>query len=270
MSHVAILMYHGVSTGGADELTVDPSLFDEHVAALRGAGVRLVTVDQVPGVLAEAERELTAAITIDDGLADVASGALPALTRHRAQATLFVPTSFVGGTAAWLRGDDARRPMLSWSALAEIAAAGHEIGSHGHRHLACDVNHRDLVRSDACDSRAMLEDRLGRPVRSFGFPFGYAPSSAREAIRAAGFVQACAVAGLPAASGDDRFALPRLHVGPRTTPAALLEMVQRRPASPTRWWANAKQRVWTVGRRHAGWGPPEAGVVTTLPSAADR
>lgn len=266
---VAILMYHSIaasSTPSLRHLTVDPSQFDEQLAALRGAGARLVVVDDVPGILAgagHADGRPTVAITIDDGLADVATGALPALARYDAQATLFVPTAFVGASAGWLRGDDGNRPMLGWSALAELAGAGMEIGSHGHRHLAADVNDPELIRADALRSRAELQDRLGRDVRSFGFPFGYGPPAARMAVRRAGFAQACVVADLPAQAGEDRFALPRLDVGPHMTPEALLSVVRHRPSSPARWRARARQRVWTVGRRRLGWGPPEAGIVTT-------
>jgi peptidoglycan/xylan/chitin deacetylase (PgdA/CDA1 family) len=274
-AHVAILMYHSIgapSTESLRELTVEPSQFDDQLATLHDAGTRFVTVDEVPALLADpaaADGRPTVAVTIDDGLADLATGAVPALARYRAPATLFVPTAFVGATASWLRGDDGRRPMITWPALAELADAGLEVGSHGHRHLASDVNHPDLVRTDALRSRAQLEDRLGRPIRSFCFPFGYGPPAAREAVRRAGFAQACVIADLPAQSGDDRFALPRLHVGPQTTPAALLALVRRRPAPPARWWSHAKQGVWTVGRRRAGWGPPEAGVMTT-PTSTSR
>ena len=265
---VAILMYHSIaasSTASLRDLTVDPSQFDEQLAALRGAGARLVGVDEVPGLLAghaHADGGPTVAITIDDGLADVATDALPVLARYDAPATLFVPTAFVGASAGWLRGEEARRPMLEWSALTELADAGMEIGSHGHRHLAADVNDPELIRADALRSRAELQDRLGREIRSFGFPFGYGPPAARAAVRRAGFAQACVVADLPAQAGDDRFALPRLHVGPETTPEALLRLVHHRPSSPARWRARAKQRVWTVGRRRLGWGPPEAGIAT--------
>jgi peptidoglycan/xylan/chitin deacetylase (PgdA/CDA1 family) len=274
-ARVAILMYHSIAastTPSLRHLTVDPSQFDEQVAALRGAGARLVAVDDVPGILA-APRHIagppTVAITIDDGLADVATGALPVLARYEAPATLFVPTAFVGATARWLPGADGRRPMLGWPALSEIADAGVEIGSHGHRHLAGDVNDPDLIRADALRSRAELEDRLGREIRSFGFPFGYGPPEARTAVRRAGFAQACVAAGLPAQAGEDRFALPRLHVGPQTTPDALLSLIRHRPSSPARWRARAKQRVWTVGRRRLGWGPPEAGIETN-PALATR
>jgi peptidoglycan/xylan/chitin deacetylase (PgdA/CDA1 family) len=273
-AQVAILMYHSIAastTPSLRDLTVDPSEFDEHLAALRDAGARLVVIGDVPGILAAADDDdrLTVAVTIDDGLADAASGALPALARYRAPATLFVPTAFVGANAGWLRGADGRRSMLDWSELADVADAGIEVGSHGHRHLAGDVNDSDLVRADALRSRVELENRLGREIRSFSFPFGYGPVRARAAIRQAGFSQACVVMGLPAQTGDDRFALPRLHVRPRTTAGALAALVRHCPSPTARWSARARQRAWTVGRVRLGWGPPEAGVVTT-PSSAPR
>jgi peptidoglycan/xylan/chitin deacetylase (PgdA/CDA1 family) len=255
---VAILMYHSIatsSTASFRHLTVDPMLFDEQLDALRGAGVRLLPVDAVPRVLAGAippDGSVFAAVTIDDGLADVITGAAGPLARHAVPATVFIPTVYVGGAATFLSGDDAHRPLVGWQEIADLADAGLEIGSHGHRHLASDVNSSARVREDAVRSRLELEDRLGRAIHSFAYPFGYAPPAARRAIRQAGFGQACAVADLPAQAGDDRFALPRLHVRPETTPERLLSLVRHRPPSAARWWAHVKQQMWTEGRRWAG------------------
>jgi len=198
-------------------------------------------------------------ITIDDGFADAAENACPALTRHGLPATLFVPTAYVGGTSAWLPGDDAWRPMCSWDAIADIARAGFEVGSHGHRHLAADINSPRMVQHDAWLSRIELEDHLGRAVTSFAYPFGYHARPAHAAVRAAGFARACAVGDLAAHPGANRWALPRLQVLSDTTPDALLKLVGRRPTRPARGWASSKQTVWRAGRRWAGWGPIEAG-----------
>ncbi len=54
--------------------------------------------------------------------------------------------------------------------IREIAAAGHEIGSHSFHHLrANDLPVRDFV-AQARDSKAMLEDLTGAPVRGFRAP----------------------------------------------------------------------------------------------------
>jgi peptidoglycan/xylan/chitin deacetylase (PgdA/CDA1 family) len=246
---VAVLLYHSiatVTTRSFAKLTVDPVLFDEHLAALREQQVEVIPFSQVPAALTDGRRAV--AITIDDGLADAADAAAPALLRYGLPATLFVPSAFVGASASWLPNEDGLRPMLSWSALAELERAGFEIGSHSKRHIAADVNGPEVVRRDAAESKADLEQQLGCAVSSFAYPFGYHSARARRALREVGFTQACVVGELPARTGDDRWTLPRLQVGPGTEPEALLTMVGWRPSVVARSWAHGKQRIWHAGR----------------------
>jgi len=256
---VVVMMYHSVAattTSSFARLTVDPALFDEHMAALREQQLDVISFNEVPAALDTGRQAVV--ITIDDGLADATDGVAPALLRYGLPATFFVPSAFIGARASWLRGEDARRPMLSWSALDDLASAGFEIGSHGKRHLAADVNDEEIVRRDAAESRADLEQGLGRAVPSFAYPFGYHSARARRAVREVGFAQACIVSDLPARAGDDRWALPRLTVIQGTTPETLLTMIKCRPTGARRNWTRSKQRIWHLGRRWARWGPPEA------------
>jgi peptidoglycan/xylan/chitin deacetylase (PgdA/CDA1 family) len=261
-------MYHSVArstTPGFARLTVEPTAFDEQIASLVEAGFAFVTVAEAAARLCSDAEPSTdrplVAVTIDDALSDLADLALPTLAGRGVRATVFVPTAYVGGRAEWLRGEDRRRRLLGWDELATLSDAGVEVGSHGHRHIACDVNPVELVEQDARRSRELLEERLGRPAPSFAFPFGYGPKAARRAIRRAGFGHAVVVADLVAKAGDDRYALPRLHVGPDMTAERLLSLARGRSGVVARQWSHAKQRVWTAGRRHAGWGPPEASAV---------
>ena len=246
---VAVLSYHSIAahtTPTFAALTVDPSLFAEQMEALREQNLDVIPFGEVPDALAA--RRSAVAISI----------ACPILARLGMTATLFVPSGYVGGHSGWLRGADAKRPMLSWATIDLLAREGFEIASHGRMHLAADLNAADLVERDARASRLELEDRLGREVSSFAYPFGYHSASGRRAVRAAGYRQACAVGDLPARAGDDRWALPRLQVSDDTTPEALVAMVTWRPRLATQAWARSKQGVWHLGRRCAGWGPAEA------------
>ncbi|MGH2884163.1 MAG: polysaccharide deacetylase family protein [Solirubrobacteraceae bacterium] len=257
---VAVLTYHSISahtTPAFAALTVDPSLFAEQMEALRERSLDVIPVGEVPGALAAGRSAV--AISIDDGLADAAENACPILARLGLTATLFVPTVFVGDHSGWLPGEDALRPMLSWATIDSLAQEGFEIASHGRQHIAADLNATELVERDARASRLELEDRIGRAVTSFAYPFGYHSASGRRAVRAAGYRQAFAVGDLPARADDDRWALPRLQVRNDTTPEALVAMVTRRPWPATRALARSKQGVWRLGRRYAGWGPAEAG-----------
>ncbi len=164
-------------------------------------------------------------------------------------------------TARWLGGEDGERRLLDWATIEEFSEAGLEVSSHGHRHLAADLNAPEVVREDAAHSKAVLESHLGTEVKSYAYPFGYQTSAARRAVAAAGFSQACTIIELPAIESDDRFALPRLQVGPEMTPESLVRLVNSMPIRLTRRRAELKQRIWHFGRRWAGWGPPEASPV---------
>ncbi len=257
---VAILMYHSIArstTAAFREFTVDPILFEEHVAALVDAGCHFVTVEEVPALLAgkgDADGRTAVAISIDDALADAATGAATVLGPRDVPATLFVPTGYVGGSAAWMTGDDGDRPLLGWSELEELTEAGWELGSHGHRHLAADLTAPEVVREDAARSRDALESHLGHEAQSYAYPFGLQTAAARRAVRAAGFSIACAVVDLPAVASDDPFALPRLFIKPDTTAELLVQLVSSRPGSLARRRAEVKQQVWRAGRRFGLWG----------------
>jgi peptidoglycan/xylan/chitin deacetylase (PgdA/CDA1 family) len=260
---VPVLAYHSIAsatTRSFAALTVDPSLFEEHLAALREHGLDVIPFCEVPLALASGRDAV--AISIDDGFADAGQNAAPALLACGLPATLFVPSGYVGGSSRWLREEDSHRAMLSWDALADLAQDGFEIGSHGRMHLAADVNSFPLVRRDALASRIELEDHLGRVVRSFAYPFGYHAGPSRRAVREAGFAQACAVGDLAAFASDDRWALPRLQVRGGTSAEAVLAMTRSRPSRLARGWSHAKERTWRAGRLWAGWGPPEARRVT--------
>jgi peptidoglycan/xylan/chitin deacetylase (PgdA/CDA1 family) len=264
---VAVLIYHSIAataTPSYAKLTVDPIQFEEHLAALREQSIDVILFGEVPTALAAGRHAV--AITIDDGLANAADVAAPTLLRHGLSATLFVPSGFVGTSTSWLRGDDGMQPTMSWAAITELAQAGFEIGSHGKFHLAADVNSPELIRDDAAASKAELEQRLGKSVSSFAYPYGYYTRRARRAVREVGFAQACVVNDLPAQTRDDRWMLPRLLVTNETSPEALVSMVGWQPKAVARCWVHMKQEIWRGGRRlGTGWGPPEARRLEAMP-----
>lgn len=67
---------------------------------------------------------------------------------------------------------------------------GHEVASHGYRHLHLDrISYDDAVR-DIRDGRAALEDMFGRPVRGFASPYGEHGEAAVRAMRECGLAYA--------------------------------------------------------------------------------
>lgn len=72
----------------------------------------------------------------------------------------------------------------------ESVYAGHEIASHGYRHLQLNELTPGALRSELRDGREALEDLLGRPVTGFASPYGAHGTAAVEAMRETGFAYA--------------------------------------------------------------------------------
>jgi peptidoglycan/xylan/chitin deacetylase (PgdA/CDA1 family) len=150
-------------------------------------------------------------MTFDDGFADFATAALPALAAHGIPSTLYVTTGALRGSPApGSRLEDAE--MLAFSRLRELELAGVEIGCHGHTHVQLDTVTEARVVEDVERSRDLLEEELGHRVPSFAYAHGYSSPLVRRVVRAAGFDSACAVRNAFSSATDHPFALARLMV----------------------------------------------------------
>jgi peptidoglycan/xylan/chitin deacetylase (PgdA/CDA1 family) len=93
-----------------------------------------------------------------------------------------------------------------------------EIGAHALTHVSlASLSPRQQWR-EIWEGKALLEEIVGRPVRSFAFPFGRTSDYSRETIalvRAAGFTSACTTAGALVSPLHDALELPRFTVHPR-------------------------------------------------------
>jgi len=185
--------------------------FSGLVAALRGGGAGLP--------------ERPVVLTFDDGYADFHSEALPLLDRYGCTATVFVTTGWLADAGRHAAGRPLDR-MLTWSQVAEVAAAGIEVGAHSHSHPQLDQLPGGTLDRELRDSKALLEDRLAREVASLCYPYGYSSARVRTAARAAGYRHACAVANTVADTRSDPFALPRLTVRRSTSLRTFSRIVQ--------------------------------------------
>ena len=113
-----VLLYHRVAEGFPDpwSLCVSPAHFREQMAVLAARGVR--SLDALVDDLAAGRRHRAPAVTFDDGYADFASAALPALREAGIPTTLFVTTGALG-TGAEFWWDELERIVLAPPAVPE-------------------------------------------------------------------------------------------------------------------------------------------------------
>jgi peptidoglycan/xylan/chitin deacetylase (PgdA/CDA1 family) len=203
----AIFMYHHVSPvvepGPYQRaLTLTPAEFDEQLRWLRTRGCVFATVDglwsdEMRGTMAPCE----VALTFDDGYADVAAYALPALERYGATATLYVATGWIGTSG-----------HLSVAQLRNAHAAGFEIGAHTVHHV--DLTKLPAAAADAeiTGSMRALAIWLGAGVTSFAYPAGMLNPRVASSVAAAHFVTAVTTAPGVVRASDDAVELPRYRI----------------------------------------------------------
>lgn len=255
---VPILMYHSISSSANPAFkrwAVSPELFEAHLAYLRRRGYSPITVTQLVRARTRRGAALPArpvVLTFDDAYADFYDNAFPALRRHDCVATLYIPTAYVGRTGDWLRHEgETRRPMATWSQLAEVSAGGIECGGHGHTHVQMDAISPSAADAEIRRCKTTLEDHLAQEVLSFAYPHGWTTSSVKRALEAAGYLSACAVKNLLSSPGDDPFELPRLVVTGDMEVDAFARLLMRRPTHLEMTLRNAARPVWRFVPRHS-------------------
>jgi len=136
-----------------------------------------ITFDDVSRVKTTEPRESwmprrTVAITFDDCYADNWEAA-HILHQYQLPATFFLPTGFVGTRRRfeWDRGLP-ELPNLTWQQVREMAALGHDIGSHTVNHVNMGEVNLAVAWYELTASRGMIEDQVGRACRFFAYPFG--------------------------------------------------------------------------------------------------
>ena len=189
-SRATVLLYHAVADclpgEDPDHLAVSPRAFERQIASLAD---RRTMVD-LGVATSDGATKQHAAITFDDGFANVLHNAVPVLARHGIRATAFVSSGHLGdgrpaGSSPGALG------RLTTAELRELASYV-DIGSHGHDHIDLSRAPRDVIEADLTRSREVLGEILGEPPRFLAWPFGRSSEVSRDIAESLGFAAAFA------------------------------------------------------------------------------
>lgn len=262
---VPILLYHSVARDAAPryrDYALSPETFAAQMAYIYEHGYTPVTISFLAAALRgdAALPERPIAITFDDGLADFYDGALPMLRQYGFAATLYITAGYIEATSRWLeREGESQRPMLTWKQVAEIGAAGIECGAHSLTHPQLDTLPLASARDEIFRCKAILEQHLAAPVRTFAYPHGYHGPAVRRLVQEAGYSSACAVKHAMSSTADDPFALARVVISAGTDMRTFagwlsgheLAIAPRRERLQTRGWRVARQSAARLKRAFA-------------------
>jgi peptidoglycan/xylan/chitin deacetylase (PgdA/CDA1 family) len=154
-------------------------------------------------------------VTIDDGHRDGFTEAFPILRTNDFVATYYVVTGRIG-----------RPGYLTTDELQTMAAAGMEIADHTIHHILLGRALPAIAVREIVGAQDDLQRLLSVAQVTFAYPFGGWNTRVVDDVRAAGFVIAFTRAEGCSETDANRFALPRLRVGPSTTADGLLAKVR--------------------------------------------
>jgi peptidoglycan/xylan/chitin deacetylase (PgdA/CDA1 family) len=219
---VPVLMYHVIApppTGAPfPGLYVQPQEFAAQMRALKAAGWRPVTLDQLRaywsrGAKLPAGKPIV--LTFDNGYHSQYAQALPVLRK----------LGWVADENIQLSGLPPSQGGLTTAEVRGLIDAGWELDTQG-------IDHADLITLDPSElhyqivtARQRLQREYGVPVNWFCYPSGHYDATVIAAVRAAGFVGSTTVVPGWAAPSSDMYRLPRLRVLGGTSPSALLAQI---------------------------------------------
>jgi peptidoglycan/xylan/chitin deacetylase (PgdA/CDA1 family) len=215
-----ILMYHSISDTSEDGVTpyyrtvTHPDVFATQMRALKEQGWRGVSLAEGLEVLngRRPSDEKVVAITFDDGFADFYIAAFPVLRENGFHATMYLPTEYIGEKPRSFKS----KQCLTWSQVRELHANGMEFGSHTVSHPKLwDLEWPQIV-AELRDSKSAIEDHLGGPAVSFGYPYAFPSQDVEFVARFTSELQKlgyrnCVTTAIGRVTlGDDLYTLKRL------------------------------------------------------------
>jgi len=211
-----VLTYHRFRHAPRDPFSVTPEAFARQMAWLaeQRLAISLTRFRQHIEACQPLPRDAVL-VTIDDGYRDLYTHGLPILRRYQIPAVSFVTVGRIeersGPPPAHCEDDT----HLSWSEVAELAANGVTVASHGWDHVSLASLDAPQLAFQLRYSRGELESRLGTAVDAFAYPFGtrrdFGPATER-ALADAGYMLGFTAQHGAVRLGANPLALPRVKV----------------------------------------------------------
>lgn len=196
--NLSVLLYHRITRDGIRKPhSIEVSKFRRQMSWLRQSGFDVISQDRAVLALSDHEplTRKSVVISFDDGFSDFPEYALPVLSEFGYPSIIYVVAGLLGGPARWLNEGDryGDEMIMSTSAIREISALNVEIGSHTLSHpFLHQLSESELV-EELSGSKQLLEQAIGKEVKSFAYPYGVYNPDVVDQVRSAGYENAATV-----------------------------------------------------------------------------
>ncbi len=192
----SVLCYHSIHPSLWFR-SATPELFRTHLEWLT-TNCEMVSLEALLDGPVERENKPAVAITFDDGHVDNYENAAPLLEEFNVPATFFFTAGYVDRDPDVMRrfqflrrSPAADMEPVTWNQVNDMAARGFSIQAHTYSHVNLYHCNEKQLDFEIGWAKCYLEDKIGRPVTGFAYPFGRPHCQfdrrAVDRARAAGF-----------------------------------------------------------------------------------
>lgn len=170
-----VLMYHNISDGKADGLSIPADKLELQFMYLKENGYRSLSLKQIGLLMNEGAGlpKKSVVLTFDDAYQSIETKLLPLLERYDFCATVFVPGAFIGKSNLW---DDGSINVMTAETLQKISRNPHiEIGLHSFLHRSYNEMDVEDMKDDLANCRQTLEFYKIPYVNALAYPYGAYP-----------------------------------------------------------------------------------------------
>lgn len=178
-----ILAYHRINPWyKKDALSVHPDIFEKQIEYLIEKGFKNVPINK------HKQGEKNFVITFDDGFYDNYLYGFDIFKKFNLKPIIFLIAGFIGSNKIWPRYKNFEKDrFLKWEEVEEMLKEGVEFGSHTLTHPDLTKIPEEKIREEIINSKKLIEDKTGREILYFCYPFGRFNQKVIEIVKEAGY-----------------------------------------------------------------------------------
>ena len=220
---VPVIMYHRVINNSEDEgvhgTYIYENIFREHMQYLKDKNYTVITfrdLDKISWRNRFEKDKKYIILTFDDGYKDNYDLAFPILKEFGFKATIFLMGSSTYNEWDVKASGEKEFPLMSVDMIKEMQDYGIEFGAHTFNHPKINTLSNDEIEHQIIDVKKPLEEKIGREIITFAYPYGILNDYAKEMAKKAGYTFALATDSGSVCLSDDLYQIRRIAIFPNT------------------------------------------------------
>ena len=220
---VPVVMYHRVINKSENEgihgTYIYENIFSEHLKYLKDNNFSVITFEDLNNIGWRNrfdKNKKYIIITFDDGYVDNYELAFPILKEFNFKATIFLMGESTYNEWDVKADGEKSFPLVSVEMIKEMQDYGIEFGAHTFNHPKLNKLSNDEIKHQIVDVKKPLEEKIGREIITFAYPYGILNDYAKKMVEEASYTFGVATDSGSVCLSDDLYQIRRIAIFPNT------------------------------------------------------